>query len=493
MRHMPLMAGLRRIRTWLVPSPPAAALLVCLVGAYCLRKALSLPILPTITGDSEGYLSFADYRPPGYPSFLYIYQIVFDGLMYLPQIQLVLFFTSVLLLALAAALITQNNFTAFLVAGFGGIYIPGFDPASVMADCLYASLLITGVAFFLFFISTGYQSLVWLAALFFGLAATTRSIGYVLIPAFVLSLAFLVVFYKERVSTAVLAMVPLVVVFTGACSITYAQTGHFRIGSFAGFTLLGKGLLAAKPLPAEHPLSSLNWISAEVEPAQLELDRAPSVIFKMLMSLQYYEYLTWDKMTAELDARWPAWGKVRAGHDRAKLALELSKAYMAYNPMACAKLVLLDYGALWIMPRVLTKSEQAALQRTWEGLDVAFLTSFEKTKRRDSNFRKVVPQAYVSDAQVWLFRLISISFALASVLVPVVLITHRTRVVPSVVVPLVLIGLIVHFSYAATALAASGADERFVFPTWPLIVAALALLPHLRSADLLAVVPSFRS
>jgi hypothetical protein len=156
----------------------------------------------------------------------------------------------------------------------------------------------------------------------------------------------------------------------------------------------------------------------------------------------------------------------------------LSKEYIAYNPRAYAELVLLDYAALWTMPRILTKSEQASLQRTWESLDVAFLTSFAKTERGESNFYKVVPQAYISDAQVWVLRTVSVSFALASVLVPVLLLTHRSQIAPSMIASLVLLGLSVHFSYSATAIV-EGGSERYVFPTWPLMVAALTLFPYL--------------
>jgi hypothetical protein len=163
------MVELGRLRNWLVPTRPKVTLFIVLVWADCTRKALSLPVLPAIVGigDAESYLSFADYRPPGYPSLLYIYQTMFDGLTYLPQVQVVLFYTSVLLLALSVASLTQNILSAFLIAGFGGVrMVPDFDPASVMSDCLYGSLVVTGAACFLFSVSTKHQRLVWFAALF---------------------------------------------------------------------------------------------------------------------------------------------------------------------------------------------------------------------------------------------------------------------------------------------------------------------------------------
>src|SRR5271169_730595 len=99
---------LYRGRKWRVPTKFAVALFLGLITAYCIRKMLLLPILPLTTPDSEGYLSFADFRPPGYPIFLWIHCAIFGGLAYLPQIQCGLFFASIVLLALSIARLTRN-------------------------------------------------------------------------------------------------------------------------------------------------------------------------------------------------------------------------------------------------------------------------------------------------------------------------------------------------------------------------------------------------
>jgi hypothetical protein len=469
--HISRVNNLHLQRNWLLPTGPIVVLFVGLVMAYCIQQMLSVPILPTIMPDSHSYLSFADHRPPGYPVFLRIYQVIFGGLSYLPQIQVGLYWTSVVLLALSVAWLTQNILSAFLIVGLGK-YSPSFDWVSpcILSDCLYASLVVTGAACFVFSASTKRPSLIWLAALFFALAATTKSIGLAIFPALALSLAVLIYSREQRARTAVLAGVPIGIVLIGACAATYAHTGHFRIGSWGGMSLFGKGLMIAAPLPPNHPLSSLNWIPEETKHAQLELGRAPSLHFKILELDEYYEYLRWSpKMRGEFDRRWPRWPHARTPYDRGQLALELSIQYIANNPLAYAELVLLDYLGLWSMPRLVTKSEQVLLKQTWESMDVAFLTSAK---------RNVVPQAYISDVQVWVFRTISVSFGLASALVPIMLLMHRGRIAPSVIASLVLLGLSVHFSYIATAMV-EAASDRFIFPTWPLMVAALTLLPYL--------------
>jgi hypothetical protein len=198
----------------------------------------------------------------------------------------------------------------------------------------------------------------------------------------------------------------------------------------------------------------------------------------MLMERQYYEYLRWYKILPEFDYRWLAWRQSNSLYDRQKLAFALSKEYIANDIEGYAKLVLLDYASLWIMPHVLTTSEQLALQRKWEQLgEVAFLKSFERTADRSSDYYAVVPHPQ-SATRVWLFRLVSGSFLLVSLLMPIVLLIQPYPVSRTVTVCFILIGLIVHTTYLATALVEAGL-ERYVFPTWPVMIVALVLLPRL--------------
>jgi hypothetical protein len=456
---------------------------------------LLLPIYPVNSPDSVVYLMFADYRPPGYPIFLYVYRAIFGGLSYLPQVQFGLFFTSVTLLALSVACLTKNILNAVLIVVVGGYFAPDFWPEGVMSDPLYGSLLTTAAASFIFSVSIKRPKLVWSAALLFALAAVTRTIGYTAISAVAVSFSVLVFFRKLPARlAALLAGLPFALVMITACTITYAQTDHFRIGSYGGMSLLGKGLMIATPLPSDSPLSSLNWIPEETKPAQLEVARAPSLYFKMMLLRQYYEYLRWNKMlgefnrgyyeylrwnkmVGEFNRRWAIWASAGAGSEQSQLALKLSAQYIASNPLGYAKLVSLDYLALWSMPGFLTKREHDSLQRVWETMNVSFLTSFAKTDSGQNNYRAVVPQAYVSALQVWVCRTVSGLFALASVLVPILMLMYRNRLRPSTTASLVLLGLNVHFAYVATAMVEAGL-ERYVFPTWPLMVAALAISPY---------------
>jgi hypothetical protein len=468
------------MKKWLAPNKPVLVLFAMSVGGIYIHKALLLLIAPMMNPDSDGYITFADYRPPGYPIFLYIHRLVFGGFNFLPHVQTGLFFVSVALLSLSVAHITRHISTAVVVFLLGACFAPGLDfiNQSVWSDSLYASLLALGAASFIFSVSANRPTLFWLPSFFFALAATTKTIGYTLIIAFGLSIIALLYLHQQRTRTILLTVVPTLLVLGAACMVTYAQTGHFRIASYGGMSLLGKGLMVASPLPPERPMSVLNWVADETKPAQVAVRGTPSIPLKMLMVRQYYEYLRWNKIVAEFDDRWPAWTQSNSLYDRQKLAFELSREYIANNIEEYAKLVLFDYFSLWTMPRFLTTSEHSSLQLKWEQLgEVAFLTSFDSAASKSSDYRVVVPQPQ-SAIRVWLFRLVSGSFLLVSALVPIILLKRPHNVSPIALACFILMGLIVHLTYIATALVEAGL-ERYIFPTWPVIIAALALSPML--------------
>ena len=469
-----------RITKFLAPNKPAVTLFMMLVGGIYLHKARLLLITPMVNPDLEGYVTFADYRPPGYQVFLSIHRLIFGGFNFLPHVQTGLFFISVALLGLSVTHITKRISSAFVIFLLGACLAPGLDfiNQGLWSDSLYASLLALGAASFIFSVSANSPNLLWLPSSFFALAATTRTIGYAPLIALGLSVIALFLLHRHRIRTILLAVLPTFLVLGAACMVTYAQTGHFGIGSEGGIGLLGKGLMVASPLPPDRPMSDLNWVAHETKPAQIALRDTSSVLLKMLMVRQYYEYLRWNKILDEFDHRWPAWAQSNSEYDKQKLAFELSREYIANNFEEYAKLVLLDYASLWTMPRFLTTSEQLSLQRKLEQRgELAFLTSFEGTVDKSNDFRAVIPQPQ-SSYRVWLFRLVSWSFLLASALVPIVLLMQPYSVSPTALVCLTLMGLIVHTTYIATVLV-EGGWERYVFPTWPVMIVALALLPRL--------------
>jgi hypothetical protein len=82
-----------------------------------------------------------------------------------------------------------------------------------------------------------------------------------------------------------------------------------------------------------------------------------------------------------------------------------------------------------------------------------------------------------SATRVWLFRVVNGSFLLVSLLVPIVLLIQSYPVSPTASACFILVGLLVHMTYLATALVEAGL-ERYIFPTWPIMIAALVLLPR---------------
>jgi hypothetical protein len=469
------------ITKYFAPNRTGVTLFMMFVGGMYLHKARLLLITPMMNSDSEGYITFADYRSPGYPIFLYIHRLVFGGLDFLPHVQTGLYFISVALLALSVAQITRHISIALVVFLLGACFAPDLDSInqSIGSDSLYASFLALGAASFIFSVSVNRQSLLWLPSFFFALATTTRTIGYALIIAFGLSVIVLLFLQQQRIRAIGLTVVTTFLVLGGACMITYAQTGHFRIGSYGGMSLLGKGLMIASPLQPDRPMSVLNWVADETRPAQVAVRGTSSILLKMLMQRQYYEYLRWYKILPEFDYKWPAWRQSNSLYDRQRLAFELSREYIANDIEGYAKLVLLDYASLWVMPHFLTSSEQVALQHKWEQLgEVAFLKSFERTAdMRSSDYYAVVPQPQ-SAMRVWLFRVVSGSFLLVSLLVPILLLIQPYPVSGTALACFIFLGSLVHVTYLATALVEAGL-ERYIFPTWPIMIVALISVPWL--------------
>jgi hypothetical protein len=99
----------------------------------------------------------------------------------------------------------------------------------------------------------------------------------------------------------------MLLVLGAACVITYAQTGHFRIGSYGGMLLISKGLMVASPLPPENSMSALNWVADETKPAQVALSGTSSIPLKVLMVSQYTTSSTsLQKKLGILEKREPA-------------------------------------------------------------------------------------------------------------------------------------------------------------------------------------------
>jgi hypothetical protein len=450
-----------------------------LVVGYKLYDGASvLPVWPWVLGDSSSYLEFSEIRPHGYPLLLAVFQHTTGSLKYLPQFRFGLYDASLAALAVAVALRVGSALAAF-PAFLLGEQVPALAFDGVMSDAIFASLLAFGAASFFLYRHRG--KIIWLgaASLFVGAAATCRTIGYVPLAclwAWAL-FAFMALAPSQRWGlgsrTALLAIVPAALALSIAAGSNLYRHGDFRIGTWGGVSLLGKGLVLASPLPAADPMSRFNSLAEATSKARATLDEIEDPVLSMLVTRQYYEYLRWFiawKMLPDLDNEWRAGD----GVEMEKTARDLALAYVRQDPAGYLRLSLADYGALWLVPGVLTKPEAEILRDRYARLrDVVFLRAFAETAEGKSEYYSVIPKPHPA-LKVYAIRLGSFLFLTLSSGMLMYLLWTRRRATGKFL-DLILVCLVVHLSYVAIALTEAGL-ERYVSGTWPLLCAAISAI-----------------
>ena len=159
-------------------------LMVGVIFSYISSRGISR--FPWTTGDASSYLNFSETRPHGYPTFLYLYKIIFPDLAHLPAVQNMMVSLSVTALSLAVT-IRSGSIGLGLATFAMSSCLRSLDQSGVMSDSLYTTLTTTGTASFLVLISLEKRRTPWLIidSISFGLALITRSIGVVPACAFV--------------------------------------------------------------------------------------------------------------------------------------------------------------------------------------------------------------------------------------------------------------------------------------------------------------------
>jgi hypothetical protein len=462
-------------RVWL-RSRWALALVVAEGGIWLWRLG-GLPREPSMSNDSPGYLAGADYRPHGYTLFLDAYRAIVGDLSYLPHFQLLLLFLSHLFLALVIGWRTRSIVAAWIVLGAASLARPFNNPAEVMSDTLYEASLITGIALLITYAARNRLRFLVGSATLLGVACTTRTIGAAVLPAVIV---FLVVHLRRVGLSSAPRMFFALVLPVGLCVVLAAtsnqlRNGQFRVGSWGGMSLLGRGLVLAKPVQSSSEFGSIAWIAEAVAPVRQALERIHDPILKMLILRQYYECLRWFVFWQEFDEKLPGW-EPASDYEKGKLAGALAGSFIKNDPWEYLSLSMLDYTALWVMPRILTPSEQESLEASYRALGpLPYLSTFERSEMAANEYFHVIPQPKAV-VRVWTVRCVSILFLLGNALMITMLCQNSRRWLRANGMPdALLMAGCVHFSYLATAAVESGL-ERYIAPTWPLLLATTACL-----------------
>ena len=319
--------------------------------------ARGLSYYPWIKADAESYLGFSEIRPHGYPIFLSLYKQASPDLRHLPAVQDTMLWIAVATLSVAVT-IRSSAIWPGLLTFFLASSLRSLDQSGVMSNSLYTTLITLAVAAYLFFTAT--HRIIWLgfAALCFGAAAITRTVGVV--PAAIFLGCLLVQGWWRRWTNfkveAAIAILPIIVCLVVAAASNLRHNGEFRVGSWSGVSMLGKSLIIARPLPAEEPGAVLNWIPEKTSQARKSLERLDDLALRMLVQRQYYEYLRWFFIWKELDRRGVPFLTER-GRDQNRIAQSLGFTYIQRQPVQYLRLALYDYLALFSVPGVITRRE----------------------------------------------------------------------------------------------------------------------------------------
>jgi hypothetical protein len=450
--------------------------IVALTGLFWLGH--DLPRIPLPTPDTQSYLEFAVTRPHGYSWFLAAYRLIFEDFAYLAHVQLGLFVLAVFFLGYAVG---RRSSTVVLPLIMQVLIFLGIDTTEfpyLMSDLVYAAALIAGVACFMLYVAGDRPISLVLGSVLFGLAVTFRSIG----PALLLGLFIAVVAHcisRERrfVPTFLLGVLPATIILGGAIMSQYAINGRLVIGSASGWHVLGKLPLLSKPASANTRFGLLNDIIEDMAPARRQLAQLNPLV-EALAARQYYEYLRWHVIVPELDRVWTDW---RNGddHERGLLAVELAKVYIAENPLGLLRRTGIELLGLWTMPRWLSPGERSAALKHLESVgELPFLGEFSRTPEGQYEFYRIIPSESAPPVKLAVFRFAVVGFWLLT-LGLIAAILRQPRRTACLMPDIILIVVAVHAIYAGTALM-EGVHERYVMPTWPLLVSgpmlALGLL-----------------
>ena len=474
-----------RLSAWKRFGPVQILVLVTAWGVLVLRQLSYVSVQPGIVSDSPSYLEASEIRPHGYSLFLELYRFIIGDLSYLPHVQWVMLAVASLLLSLAVGWRVNNILAAGVVVGCS-VY-SGFrlfaDFESVMSDSIYEALLVSAAACLVWYFSLLRIWLLAVASALLGMALITRSIGYAIVPVFAICVAISCWSrHSARRSVTLAATMPFLIWCAIGAGSNLLRHGHFRIGSGAGMSLLGKGLVLAQPLPDYSRFKSAHWVAEMIRPVRNALAQIHDPFLKALVLRQYYDNLRYFSLRDPLNERLSGW-RDASDYERRRLAGSLAIEYVRNDPHGYAELFALDYLSLWAVPRVLTTSEREFLERSYRALGpLPFLADFEAAHAPLAEYGQVVPSASPF-MLVLAVRSVNLAFLASSVAMILMLLgrASRRRLLQHNVDAIFLIGS-VHASYLATALVEAGL-ERYTAPTWPIMVAAIIRVLHIAASS----------
>ena len=437
---------------------------------------------PWFTPDSEKYVSFSPVIPHGYSFLLAVYRTVAPDYAYLPLVQLLFFGCAALLLCLAVARRLDSVLAGAILLALTLLYSAELEAFQVMSDSPYAALVTLAVASIVSFTVWRRSALLIGASWLLAYAIIVRPIGYALVPAYVAALFTATEHWTRRALTIlVLCLLPFPLVYAAACTSNLVHNGQLRVGSWGGVSLLGKALVLATPRGTSGPLGDIDWIATYGSEARDGIQRVGHPLLRASVQRLYYEYLRWFVVFPALEAQSPVWRSANATR-KAEIATELAAGYVREDPVGYLTLAAHDYASLWLASRVITPREKMTTRRNSRRSAGPLLSEFIRQRPEAAfEFYRIVPRArhwtYVVLTRLLLVAFLATTLAFA---LDVALSRDRLRALRARLDMLVIVGG-VHATYAVTALV-EGSHERYLAPTWPMLMAGILVgVPAIRT------------
>lgn len=354
-----------------------------LLAAWAASTALvaaRLPASPTLTNDSLGYLEIDAHRPPAYGWFLHVLDragLIGPELVGLPLVQTGLISAGLLAFAWQLAGLLRAPWLCLLTL-LVWAHVGTFEATRwVASEGLFLPLVLLGSAAAIAYARRDTTARLVLASACFALAALTRTSGaaFLLLPVLLAALdgrlRFGAVLRRAAVAAGVSAAL-----LAGGMWANQQRHGHFEIGSNAGISLLGKGLLVLSPGPHADPVAErMAPLAAQAREA---VDKAPGFIASLRAQAQAYEALRWPDLPPDVGSDYAAWlrSQVEAGealrwphffliaaHFRPEFTADgfrsmnavsarFARAAIADQPLAYLRLAARDWAALNLYPHV---------------------------------------------------------------------------------------------------------------------------------------------
>jgi hypothetical protein len=415
--------------------------------AILVGQILAAPAVPILEPDSGGYLTFASFRPSGYPLLLWL--VGAQGALAV-QPTLAAFTLTYLgceLLALTrSALLAGVTMLAVALNPFLLVY-----HYKIMSDSLYVSLLMLLLGLLVHLVRKPSLGFFATASVVAGAIITVRSVGCFVVPLMVLVPLTLRSKVHSRALFVAAALIPMLIIAVTETGLRGAAHNG-SMNSLFGTALYGKaGMIDAPPLAG--PSRAAVALEKTLAPIRELIAASPSAAITRYLTVNYEACIQYScSVVLGIDPASPA-------------ALQAARARIGANPFGYLRLAWRHYVALWSPYGASTPSDYEAAN---DFLDSNRPLPFEEQTPVFNKSLKPARLSLVAEPAMFIVALLTGVLALAGIATAIL-----RQVLPPVLMVAVIAALAVQSAFVLTALEGVGVP-RYTLAMWPAMMVALA-------------------